>query len=87
VNLIEYVYTLTIIELLGMVIYSYYSLGFIFCSLILFLATLASVALPFRGSSFAIFENIIYKNNIEVASKSQIFFEQYEQTYTSRIVL
>ncbi len=86
--LVEQVYSLTIIELLGVVIYSYYSLGFIFCGLILFLATLASVALTFKGSFFAYeFENIILKSNVALVSKSQIFFEQYEQTYKSRIVL
>lgn len=84
--LLVYVHSMSTIELLGVVIYSYYSLGFIFCSLILFLATLASVALTFKGSFTGQFENIIFKDNIVFVSKSQVFFEQYEQTYMSRIV-
>jgi NADH-quinone oxidoreductase subunit J len=84
---VEYVYAMTIVELLGVVIYSYYGLGFIFCGLILFLATLASVALTFKGSSLTSqFDNIVFKTNLVAISKSQTFFEQYEQSYSSRIV-
>jgi NADH-quinone oxidoreductase subunit J len=84
---LDYVYALTVVELLGVVIYSYYGLGFIFCSLILFLATLASVALTFKGSSVTSqFENIVFKTNLVVISKSQTFFEQYEQSYSSRVI-
>jgi NADH-quinone oxidoreductase subunit J len=85
---VEQVYSLTVIELLGVVIYSYYSLGFIFCGFILFLATLASVALTFKGSFFVYkFENIIFKNNVKSVLRPQVFFEQYEQDYESRIFL